>query len=213
MLLLSLLFAVPVFTFLTPCHSPVSLRVHSWSSSALLHTWDASLSPLSHGHTAALTLYAVYPSTLLLLPSVLAQPPCCPADVLKFNGPGPELINGRLAMLAFLAVPRAEVQSGDTVLQQALAAPWWVYAALLLWVYASMVPLLKGARHEAFGELRPSSCCSAADAALWECCWRRWMSPGAAQVLVMMAVQHYTLSCRLLPSSTPPLHVLSTLIQ
>ena len=56
-------------------------------------------------------------------------------------------------MLAFLAVPSNEVQSGDTVLQQALAAPWWVYAALLLWVYASMVPLLKGARHEAFGEL------------------------------------------------------------
>lgn len=55
-------------------------------------------------------------------------------------------------MLAFLAVPRNEILSGDTVLQQALSAPWWTYAALLLWVYASMVPLLKGARHEAFGE-------------------------------------------------------------
>jgi hypothetical protein len=56
-------------------------------------------------------------------------------------------------MLAFLAaVPRNEIPSGDTVLQQALSAPWWTYAALLLWVYASMVPLLEGARHEAFGE-------------------------------------------------------------
>lgn len=72
--------------------------------------------------------------------------------MLRFNGPGPELINGRLAMLAMVTVPRAEIDSGATVLQQALSAPWWVYAGLLVWVYASMVPLLKGARHEAFGE-------------------------------------------------------------
>jgi hypothetical protein len=56
-------------------------------------------------------------------------------------------------MLAMVTVPRAEIDSGATVLQQALSAPWWVYAGLLVWVYASMVPLLKGARHEAFGEL------------------------------------------------------------
>jgi hypothetical protein len=76
----------------------------------------------------------------------------CPADVLKFTGPGPELVNGRLAMLAMVTVPRAEIDTGATVLQQAVSAPWWVYGVLLLWVYASMVPLLKGARHEAFGE-------------------------------------------------------------
>lgn len=74
------------------------------------------------------------------------------SEVLRFNGPGPELINGRLAMLAFLAVPKHEIESGATVLQQAVSSPLWVYAVLLLWVYASMVPLLKGARHEAFGE-------------------------------------------------------------
>lgn len=76
-------------------------------------------------------------------------------EVLKFNGIGPELINGRLAMLAFLAVPKNEIETGATVLQQAVSAPIWVYAGLLLWVYASMVPLLKGARHEAFGIFTP----------------------------------------------------------
>lgn len=60
-------------------------------------------------------------------------------------------------MLAFLAVPKNEIETGATVLQQAVSAPLWVYAGLLLWVYASMVPLLKGARHEAFGE--PHSVC------------------------------------------------------
>lgn len=77
------------------------------------------------------------------------------ADVLKFNGPGPELINGRLAMLGFLAVAQGEVHTGNTVLQQALTTPVWVYAGLLLWVYASLVPMLKGARHEAFGKFGP----------------------------------------------------------
>lgn len=88
------------------------------------------------------------------------------AEVLKFNGIGPELINGRLAMLAFLAVPKNEIETGATVLQQAVSAPIWVYAGLLLWVYASMVPLLKGARHEAFGESRFLFACSSNCASL-----------------------------------------------
>jgi hypothetical protein len=103
-------------------------------------------------------------------------------DVLKFTGPGPELINGRLAMLAFLAVPRNEIETGATVLQQAVSAPWWVYAALLLWVYASMVPLLKGARHEAFGELLLlllGGCCYFCCCCCCGCCsfcWAVWVA-------------------------------------
>lgn len=74
---------------------------------------------------------------------------------MKFNGPAPELINGRLAMIGILAVANNEIQTEQTVLQQALTASPWVYLLLLVWVYASMVPLLKGARHEAFGRFLP----------------------------------------------------------
>lgn len=74
---------------------------------------------------------------------------------MKFNGPAPELINGRLAMIGILAVANNEIQTEQTVLQQALTASPWVYILLLVWVYASMVPLLKGARHEAFGRFLP----------------------------------------------------------
>jgi hypothetical protein len=75
-------------------------------------------------------------------------------DAMKFNGPGPELINGRLAMIGILAAAKQEVDTGATVLQQALQASPWLYAVLGLWVYASLVPILKGVRHEAFGEWR-----------------------------------------------------------
>lgn len=93
------------------------------------------------------------------MPGAAAASPrfdCAPvthADAMKFNGPAPELINGRLAMIGILAAAKNEIETGATVLQQAQQAPWWLYASLLLWIYASMVPILKGARHEAFGKL------------------------------------------------------------
>eukprot|EP00879_Flechtneria_rotunda_P026764 GHRR01028588.1.p2 GENE.GHRR01028588.1~~GHRR01028588.1.p2 ORF type:complete len:153 (+),score=54.81 GHRR01028588.1:789-1247(+) len=85
----------------------------------------------------------------------LTHPRLCPADVMKFNGPGPELINGRLAMLGILAAARNETQTGFTVVQQVQHASVLDVAVLLVTVYASLVPLLKGARHEAFGIFSP----------------------------------------------------------
>lgn len=82
-------------------------------------------------------------------------------------------------MLAFVAVPRNEIETGATVLQQAVSAPWWVYAGLLLWVYASMVPLLKGARHEAFGGLRAlqtGQLGSAANIMCWGTAFQDWVA-------------------------------------
>lgn len=76
---------------------------------------------------------------------------------MRFNGPGPELINGRLAMLGFLLAARNEFQTGETVLQQSMHVPWPWLLLLAVVVYASLVPMLKGARHEAFGELAHSS--------------------------------------------------------
>lgn len=75
---------------------------------------------------------------------------------MKFNGPAPELINGRLAMIGILAAANNEIQTGQTVLQQALTASPWVYVMLLVWIYASLVPITKGARHEPFG--KPQLC-------------------------------------------------------
>lgn len=99
---------------------------------------------------------------------VVAQPavPAAPAgklpppsrsfwDAMKFSGPAPELINGRLAMIGILAAAKHEAETGATVLQQALQASPWLYAVLGLWVYASMVPIFKGVRHEAFGFFTP----------------------------------------------------------
>ena len=42
-----------------------------------------------------------------------AVPPLCLADVMSFGGAGPETINGRLAMLGFVAALFAELSSGE----------------------------------------------------------------------------------------------------
>lgn len=73
-------------------------------------------------------------------------------DALKFNGPAPELINGRLAMLGFVAGALEETHSGLTFAQQAAQLPLSELLLLALWVYASLVPILKGAKLESFGE-------------------------------------------------------------
>ena len=70
---------------------------------------------------------------------------------MKFAGPAPETINGRLAMLAMLHVARVEAETGATVAQQAAQQPSLPFAAfLLLFVYASSFPVKVGAREEDF---------------------------------------------------------------
>lgn len=71
---------------------------------------------------------------------------------MRFNG-APELINGRLSMVAMLVAASNEVTTGQTVAQQFASAPLWVYLAFAGIAYASLVPMMKGARHEAFGEM------------------------------------------------------------
>ena len=39
-------------------------------------------------------------------------------DMMAFSGPAPELINGRLAMVAFVAALGAELSSGESVIRQ-----------------------------------------------------------------------------------------------
>ncbi|PNH08088.1 Carotene biosynthesis-related protein CBR, chloroplastic [Tetrabaena socialis] len=76
-------------------------------------------------------------------------------DALKFNGPAPELINGRLAMLGLVWGGWAEAHGAGTLAQQATEAPFVVAAMPLVWMYASLTPILKGAKMEPFGPFTP----------------------------------------------------------
>jgi hypothetical protein len=102
---------------------------------------------------------------------------------------------GRLAMLAMVVVPRQEIDSGATLVQQAAAAPAWVYALLLLWVYASLVPMLKGARHEAFGTCARCGCgCVVGCSARWSrrSCRRALQCAHRHQPLLSCLIHTYT---------------------
>lgn len=56
-----------------------------------------------------------------------------------FAGPGPEVINGRLAMLAFVAAAGAEFATGFTAVQQLREAPALVGVTFVVFIIASLV--------------------------------------------------------------------------
>jgi hypothetical protein len=66
--------------------------------------------------------------------------------VLSFNGPAPERINGRLAMLGFVAALSVEASRGVGLLSQAESGAGlaWFAATTAVFSVASLVPLLKG---------------------------------------------------------------------
>ncbi|KAL6755301.1 hypothetical protein V8C86DRAFT_1830371 [Haematococcus lacustris] len=79
-------------------------------------------------------------------------------DAFAFAGPLPETVNGRLAMLGFVAAVGAELSSGQPVLAQLASAPGAVIGTMVAFVVASLTPILKGANlSEAFGPLTPSA--------------------------------------------------------
>ena len=67
------------------------------------------------------------------------------SDVLAFSGPAPERINGRLAMIGFVAAMGVELAKGDDLAAQLEngGLPWFVVTAVVLSV-ASLIPLFKG---------------------------------------------------------------------
>ncbi|XP_074279938.1 early light-induced protein 2, chloroplastic-like [Silene latifolia] len=71
-------------------------------------------------------------------------------DLLAFGGPAPERINGRLAMIGFVAAVAVELSSGTDLLNQISngGGQWFLGTSILLSV-ASLVPLFKGKRAEA----------------------------------------------------------------
>ncbi|XP_021744791.1 early light-induced protein 2, chloroplastic-like [Chenopodium quinoa] len=71
-------------------------------------------------------------------------------DLLAFSGPAPERINGRLAMIGFVAAIAVELSQGTDLFSQISdgGAQWFLGTSILLSV-ASLVPLFKGERAEA----------------------------------------------------------------
>ena len=84
-------------------------------------------------------------------------------DVLAFSGPGPERINGRLAMIGFVAAIGVELAKGQDLFSQINdgGLQWFIGTSVLLSL-ASLIPLFKGVRAEAESEGFMTS-----DAELW----------------------------------------------
>jgi hypothetical protein len=76
---------------------------------------------------------------------------------MAFSGPGPEIINSRLAMLAFVAAVGAELSTQESVGTQFAAAPLAILGAGALFAAASIIPMLKGAKREAVGPFSPAA--------------------------------------------------------
>ncbi|KAI8566307.1 hypothetical protein RHMOL_Rhmol02G0030400 [Rhododendron molle] len=66
-------------------------------------------------------------------------------DLLAFSGPGPERINGRLAMVGFVAAIAVELYKGEDVFAQIFngGIPWFLLTTGVLSV-ASLIPLSSG---------------------------------------------------------------------
>lgn len=85
------------------------------------------------------------------------------ADIFSFSGPAPERINGRLAMIGFVAALTVELCNGQDVFNQITngGSLWFLGTSILLSV-ASLVPLFKGVRADS-----KSNGVMTSDAELW----------------------------------------------
>jgi hypothetical protein len=73
--------------------------------------------------------------------------PACsgvPAEIQAFDGLGPEIINGRLAMLGFAIAAFFELAQGKDVFQQVKAYPLLTVATFTLFTIASWIPFMQG---------------------------------------------------------------------
>jgi hypothetical protein len=87
----------------------------------------------------------------------LSHTPSSPLPFL-YSGIGPELINGRLAMIGFVAALGAELSSGEPVLSQWASEPTGIAVAFLLVIAGSLVPFLQGDKNtKSIGPLTPSA--------------------------------------------------------
>lgn len=84
-------------------------------------------------------------------------------DVFSFSGPAPERINGRLAMIGFVAAIGVELANGADLSAQLSSGgvPWFLGTSALL-TLASLVPLFQGVTAES-----KSGGIMSADAEIW----------------------------------------------
>ncbi|KAE8022660.1 hypothetical protein FH972_008443 [Carpinus fangiana] len=75
------------------------------------------------------------------------------SDVFTFSGPAPERINGRLAMVGFVAAMAVELSRGQDVFAQISngGIPWFLGTTVVLSL-ASLIPLFKGVSVESKSE-------------------------------------------------------------
>lgn len=77
-------------------------------------------------------------------------------DLMAFSG-APELINGRLAMLAFVAAVAAELSSGESVLGQWADEPTGVFLTFITFSIATLIPMLTTTKREPFLFFTPNA--------------------------------------------------------
>jgi len=66
------------------------------------------------------------------------------AEAQSFDGPAPETINNRLAMLGVVTGLAAEFGSGMGIKQQIAAEPLGVIATFVIFAYATYIPIMRG---------------------------------------------------------------------
>lgn len=72
-------------------------------------------------------------------------------------GGSPEIINGRLAMMGFVAALGAELSSGESVLRQLSEQPAGTAIFFALIIAASLIPAFANKKPEAIGFLTPAA--------------------------------------------------------
>ncbi|XP_075508136.1 early light-induced protein 2, chloroplastic-like [Primulina tabacum] len=106
-------------------------------------------------------------------PQVFSTPPPRPqpeestkaTDIMAFDGPAAERINGRLAMLGFVTAIAVELTRGQDIFTQIQSGGFkWFIGTTILFSVASLVPLFKGV--SANSTSKPGGLMSS-DAELW----------------------------------------------
>mmetsp|Transcript_42586 Transcript_42586/g.79830 ORF Transcript_42586/g.79830 Transcript_42586/m.79830 type:complete len:191 (+) Transcript_42586:251-823(+) len=79
------------------------------------------------------------------------------SEVMAFAGPGPELINGRAAMLAFVAAAYAEAYTNKPVMTQLTCEPLLVAFGVALIAAGSFVTMTQGTKVDGPGAFKPNA--------------------------------------------------------
>ncbi|GAB4817268.1 hypothetical protein N2152v2_004314 [Parachlorella kessleri] len=77
--------------------------------------------------------------------------------LMAFDGPAPELINGRLAMLAMLAALASEAATGESVFRQWASEPVAISLTVITFAVASLIPMLQTTKREPFAFFTPKA--------------------------------------------------------